>query len=192
MSLPPGQREIRSFIYYSALRPPEVNIESYRFKVHGLVEKPASFSYQELIDMIDFKGKLDFHCVTGWSVKGVEMEGVSFKKIADIVSPRGPYAYFVSLDGYTTVVPTEDLLKGILVLKVDGKPLSYEMGFPARPFFEHLYAWKSAKWVSELLFIDEYRDGYWEERGYHERGNVWLEERFKDEEAKKIKKSPMR
>ena len=28
-------------------------------------------------------------------------------------------------------------------------------------------------------FTDKYVEGYWEKLGYHPRGNVWLEERFK-------------
>ena len=191
MKIPPGQHVLRNFIYYSALKPPEVDLSKYRFEVSVNVENPRSFTYDELISMIDFKGKMNFHCVTGWSVLDVEMEGVTFKKISDIVKPNGKYAYFISLDGYTTAVPYEDFLKGILLLRMNGKPLSFEEGFPARPFFEHLYAWKSAKWVTKLQFLNEYRDGYWEMYGYHERGNVWLEERFKNEEAKRLRKSPM-
>ncbi len=191
MELPPGQRAIRSFIYYSALPPPEVDIEKYRFEVKGLVKRELSLSYRELLDMIDFRGELDFHCVTGWSVRKVKMEGVTFRKIADMSEPGGSYAFFTSLDGYTAVVPYEDFIKGILLLKIDGNPLTYEMGFPARPFFEHLYAWKSAKWVRSVTFMNEYQDGYWESLGYHERGNVWLEERFKSEEARRLRKSPM-
>lgn len=191
MELPPGQRALKKFIYYSAFKPPEVDIGSYRFEVSVNVEKPRSFSYEELLSMIDYRGKMNFHCVTGWSVLDVEMEGVTFKKISEIVKPHGKYAYFTSLDGYTAVVPYEDFIKGILLLKMNGRPLSYEEGFPARPFFEHLYAWKSAKWVAKLQFLDEYKDGYWEAYGYHERGNVWLEERFKNDEARRLRKSPM-
>ena len=33
--------------------------------------------------------------------------------------------------------------------------------------------------ANHLEFTKEYRDGYWEAMGYHERGNAYLEERFK-------------
>jgi DMSO/TMAO reductase YedYZ molybdopterin-dependent catalytic subunit len=33
----------------------------------------------------------------------------------------------------------------------------------------------------EIEFRKGYVDGFWEERGYQERGNVFLEERFKNE-----------
>jgi DMSO/TMAO reductase YedYZ molybdopterin-dependent catalytic subunit len=40
------------------------------------------------------------------------------------------------------------------------------------------YLWKSAKWVKDIIFIDKDRLGFWEVRGYHNRADPWLEERF--------------
>jgi DMSO/TMAO reductase YedYZ molybdopterin-dependent catalytic subunit len=42
----------------------------------------------------------------------------------------------------------------------------------------HLYAWKSAKWVRGLIFMDADKPGYWERAGYHMRGDPFAEERF--------------
>jgi DMSO/TMAO reductase YedYZ molybdopterin-dependent catalytic subunit len=42
-----------------------------------------------------------------------------------------------------------------------------------------LYAWKSAKWVAGLEFRERDKAGYWEEGGYHMRGDPWLEERLR-------------
>ena len=89
---------------------------------------------------------------------------------------------FHCVDGYTAPAPLEDALveDAIVAYKINGKYLSVEQGFPARPFIPHLYGWKSAKWLNRIEFIRDYVDGYWEAYGYHERGNVWLEERFKE------------
>ncbi len=43
----------------------------------------------------------------------------------------------------------------------------------------HLYAWKSCKWIRGLIFMDEDKAGYWEEHGYHMRGDPFREERFR-------------
>jgi len=40
------------------------------------------------------------------------------------------------------------------------------------------YAWKSAKWVRALEFMEHDRPGYWEQRGYHNDGDPWKEERY--------------
>jgi DMSO/TMAO reductase YedYZ molybdopterin-dependent catalytic subunit len=40
------------------------------------------------------------------------------------------------------------------------------------------YGWKSAKWLSGLELMAEDRPGFWEERGYHNNGDPWKQERF--------------
>ncbi|NAZ22949.1 MAG: molybdopterin-dependent oxidoreductase, partial [Thermocrinis sp.] len=41
-----------------------------------------------------------------------------------------------------------------------------------------LYAWKSAKYVWGLEILKEDVPGFWEQRGYHMRGDPWKEERY--------------
>lgn len=181
--LPPGQRAIPNFIVYRILGQPEVDVSRWRLRIGGEVNSPKTYTYEELLEMSDTSYVSDFHCVTGWSVKNVMWEGVSLRRLVGEVRPSGGVAWvFVkSLDNYTTVIPYSDFLdgRGILALKINGRPISIEQGFPARIFIPHLYGWKSAKWVVEINFTKEYRDGYWEALGYHERGNAWSEERFK-------------
>lgn len=42
----------------------------------------------------------------------------------------------------------------------------------------HLYGWKGAKFLKTIKFADKDEPGFWETRGYHNRGDVWKEERF--------------
>ena len=42
----------------------------------------------------------------------------------------------------------------------------------------HLYAWKSAKWVRGLIFMEGDKAGYWERLGYHMYGDPFREQRF--------------
>ena len=88
---------------------------------------------------------------------------------------------FSCVDGYTAPVPLEDALveDSVLAFSMNGRPLSREQGFPARPFIPQLYGWKSAKYVNRMTLLPEYKDGYWEVYGYHQRANIWEEERFK-------------
>ncbi|HWQ17504.1 MAG TPA: sulfite oxidase-like oxidoreductase [Sulfolobales archaeon] len=180
---PPGQRWIQRFIIYAELGIPKVDINKYRLKVSGLVEKNLELSYDELKSLVDIEYTSDFHCVTGWSVANVRWKGVTLSRIMGMagVKQEARWLYTISMDGYTTIVPIEDVKdpRAIIALEMNGKPLSIEQGYPARIFIPHLYGWKGAKWVEKLVFLDHYVDGYWEERGYHERGNVWEEERFK-------------
>ncbi len=180
MVLPPGQKYVESLKAYFALGRPKVDIAVYRLEVSG--ERDMELSYDELKGLERVELTADLHCVEGWSVKAIKFKGPrisSLPNLAGLGSAR--YVRFQGLDGYASIVPLEDAMdeRAILVLKMDGQPLSMDHGFPARPFIPHLYAWKSAKWLHKIQLLEEYVDGYWEARGYHERGNVWKEERVK-------------
>ena len=89
-----------------------------------------------------------------------------------------------SFDGYSTNVPVKDLLggRGMIAIAYDGKPIAPEHGGPVRLIIPQLYAWKSAKWVKGVRFLAEDQAGFWEEGGYHMRGNPWTSgdgERFR-------------
>ena len=47
-----------------------------------------------------------------------------------------------------------------------------------RTVVPHLYAWKSAKWISGIEFLAERELGFWERNGYHHRGEPFAEERY--------------
>ena len=70
-------------------------------------------------------------------------------------------------------VATRDLLE-----RHDGSSISREHGGPVRGVIPQLYAWKSAKWICGIELVAEDRAGYWEQCGYHMRGDPWNEERF--------------
>jgi DMSO/TMAO reductase YedYZ molybdopterin-dependent catalytic subunit len=51
---------------------------------------------------------------------------------------------------------------------------------PGRKDLDDVYLWKGGKWLRGLEFLSEDKPGFWEKAGYHNRGNVWQEERFID------------
>jgi DMSO/TMAO reductase YedYZ molybdopterin-dependent catalytic subunit len=90
-----------------------------------------------------------------------------------------------SSDGYYTNVPLswlddDDVL---FAWSHDGRPLEPEHGGPLRLVVPKLYAWKSAKWVSGVELLERDRRGFWEERGYHNRGEPFAEERYSYQET---------
>ncbi len=190
--LPPGQYWGKKWIIYAALGIPKIRAEDWRLRVSGLVNTPASYSYEEFMSLTMKRYAKSFNCVTRWSISDPAWEGVPIKTLAEksSVKPDARWVMFHCADGYTAPVPIEDALHedSIVALKLNGKPLVPEQGFPARPFIPHLYGWKSAKWLEGIEFLAEYRDGYWEAYGYDERGNVDHEERFKGGSGKHSKR----
>lgn len=191
--LPPNQVWGKKFIIYAALGIPRVSADSWRLRVDGLVRNPLELTYAQLTSSRLFRYTRPFFCVTQWGIKSVEWEGVQMRWLVEpaVVDPKAKWVMLHCADGYTAPLPLEGALHedSIVAFKINGKPLSPEQGFPARSFFPNLYGWKSAKWLNRIEFIEEYADGYWESFGYHERGNVWEEERFKGHVGKHAKKT---
>jgi len=187
--LPPGQVRGKRYVIYAANGVQHIKAVDWKLKVTGLVEKPLEFSYEEFSKLPMKSYVRSFACVTKWSIENQGWEGVPIELLAEMaqVKPEATWLMFHCYDGYTAPVPIEDALDedAIVALKLNGKPLLDEQGFPARPFMPQLYGWKSAKWLGEMEFIPQYRDGYWEMYGYHERANVWEEERFKGDSSYK-------
>jgi len=181
--LPPGQVYARNWVIYAALGVPHVDVQSWRLHVTGMVKNRLEFTYEQLQGLPLKRYVRDFSCVTRWSIGDVVWEGVPIRVLAERAeAERGAaWVMFHCADGYTAPVPAEDALAddSIIVLRMNGKPLTLHQGFPARPFIPQLYGWKSAKWLTEVEFMQDYVDGYWEMYGYHERANIWEEERFK-------------
>ena len=93
------------------------------------------------------------------------------------VAPR-PEARFVLVhaeNGFTTNLPLADFLGEdcLFAWSHDGRPLDPDHGWPLRLVVPRLYAWKSAKWVRGVEFLESDRPGFWEQNGYHNHGDPW-------------------
>ena len=95
-------------------------------------------------------------------------------------APSATHVLVRSHTGYTTNLPLADVVDGKawVVWEADGEPLAPEHGGPARLLVPHLYFWKSAKWVSGIELLDHDVRGFWEQNGYHDRGDPWTEQRY--------------
>ena len=179
-TLPPGQYLTPGFPVLSAGPTPHVPLDQWRLTLRGAVDPELSWSWDELQALPQEDVTVDIHCVTSWSKFGTRWRGVSVDTLLDGAEPLGAYVMAGSYGGYTTNLPIEDLIDGRawVAYAFDGAPLEPEHGGPARLLVPHLYLWKSAKWVRELVFIDEDEPGFWESLGYHDRGDPWREQRY--------------
>ena len=182
--IPPGQSRTRKWPVLHAGSVPNVDVTSWRLEISGLVQRPTSFTWEQYQQLPRVQVFADFHCVTQWSRLGNLWEGVSVRRLMDLVGVR-PEARFVIAggydDGWTTNLPIEDFLvdDALLADRHDGEPLDADHGGPVRLMIPRLYAWKSAKWLKSLELVAEDRAGYWEQGGYHMHGDPWTEERFR-------------
>jgi DMSO/TMAO reductase YedYZ molybdopterin-dependent catalytic subunit len=68
----------------------------------------------------------------------------------------------------------------------NGQPLTVEHGGPARVIIPKKYAWKGAKFIREITFLDRDILGFWEVRGYSNDADPWLEQRFAQYDSRKL------
>jgi DMSO/TMAO reductase YedYZ molybdopterin-dependent catalytic subunit len=179
--VPPGQHLTKGFPVLTYGETPQVDTGRWEFKVWGLAT-PKTFSWEDFMAMPQSHFTADFHCVTTWSKLDVEWTGV---KVTDFmqqleVEPQALHVMEHCYGGYTTNIAMEDFLReeNFFAHTVFGEPLPAEHGGPMRLVVPHLYAWKSAKWINGLEFLDKMELGFWERNGYHHRGEPFAEERY--------------
>jgi len=161
---------------------PKVDTATWTFDVMGLVERPFALTYEELLALPRKTVMCDMHCVTRWSRLDNAFEGVPVQLVLERagMKPAAQYCLVSAEQGFTTNLPLTDLDRpgNLIALTWNGEPLAPEHGWPARLLVPHLYLWKSAKWVRGLTLLDADVPGFWEQNGYHMRGDPWKEERY--------------
>ncbi|MDQ3397499.1 MAG: sulfite oxidase-like oxidoreductase [Deinococcota bacterium] len=179
--VPPGQSVTERFPVLTYGPTPRVKKEDVELKIFGLV-KPQSFRWQDLMAMPQTSISKDFHCVTHWSKMDVGWTGILTTELMARLEPepQASHIMFHCYGGYTTNLKIDDFLAEncLLAHKLFGEDIPVEHGGPMRAIIPHLYAWKSAKWLSGIEFMSQDAPGFWERNGYHMRGEPFREERY--------------
>ena len=181
--LPPGQYLERGFPVLSAGPTPYVDTKTWDFSIEFKGEILAQWTWDEFMKLPQTNLHTDIHCVTKWSKLDTDWRGVTiddFLADAGIEEPPSDYVMAWCDGGYTTNLPTEDVVDGkaMLAHTFDDAPLEPAHGGPVRLFVPHLYLWKSAKWIRGISFRDNDSPGFWEAYGYHMYGDPWREQRY--------------
>jgi DMSO/TMAO reductase YedYZ molybdopterin-dependent catalytic subunit len=179
--VPPGQYVTPDFPVLSAGPTPRVAPDQWDFTVRGAVAREQRWSWEQFKALPREDIKVDVHCVTKWSKLDTHWSGVSLDVLLRVAEPKGSYISAFSDGGYTTNLPLADVTggKAWVVDCYEGAALPPEHGGPARLLVPHLYFWKSAKWVRGITVIMVDAPGFWEQAGYHNRGDPWREQRYR-------------
>lgn len=191
--LPPGQSLTQKFpvLHYGPV--PPFNPATWDFRIWGEVERETRLTWDEFQSLPRTRLTMDIHCVTRWSKFDTEWEGVSLKTLMELglLQPK-PTARFVVQHaeyGFTTNLPLSVMLGDnfLLATHYNGEPITPDHGYPLRGVIGNIpnrsdlttpYFWKGAKWLRSLELRVEDKPGFWEQAGYHNRADVWKEERF--------------
>jgi DMSO/TMAO reductase YedYZ molybdopterin-dependent catalytic subunit len=186
--LPPGQKASLKWPVLHVGNEPVFDAATWDFKAGGLVEAPLTLNWTQMTALPRVKIVTDFHCVTRWSTFDNRWEGVPIREILSRAKPRADATHVMAVGhlrdrryGYSTNLPLTDLDRDdvLLAMRRNGEDISAEHGGPLRLLVPHLYAWKSCKWIRGLIFMEADKAGYWEQHGYHMRGDPFREERLR-------------
>ncbi|HEY0521013.1 MAG TPA: molybdopterin-dependent oxidoreductase [Ilumatobacteraceae bacterium] len=173
----------------TALSFPRIKLSSYQVKVTGMVNKPLTFTYADLLARPQVERIVTLCCVSN-EVGGDLISNASFQGVllADILNEAGVQSgaeqvYSTSIDGWTCGFPVEVALDGrdaMIALGMNGEALPLEHGFPARLVVPGLYGYVSAtKWLSEIkLTTWDAEEGFWVPRGWSRDAPIKTESRI--------------
>ena len=173
----------------TALVLPDVNPADWSLTIDGMVNRPFSITFDELLSMPMVEEVVTLACVSnpvGGSLVGTAVwQGVPLAMIlAEAgVQPGAQQLVGRSVDGFTVGFPVEAATDGrvaLVAVGMNGEPLPVRNGFPARLVVAGLYGYVSAtKWLSEIqLTTWDAFDAYWVPRGWAREAPVRTQSRI--------------
>jgi DMSO/TMAO reductase YedYZ molybdopterin-dependent catalytic subunit len=149
---------------------------NWTLNVGGMVNKPASFTLEQLQQMPRTETRVRHHCVEGWSAVAA-WQGVRLSDVARIVDvdPRAKYVEFRSFDSnYWSSWDVASALhpQTILAYGMNGNHLYPDHGAPLRLYSAVKLGYKMVKYLTAINFLPRETGGYWENQGYEWFGGV--------------------
>jgi DMSO/TMAO reductase YedYZ molybdopterin-dependent catalytic subunit len=173
----------------TALSVPRVDLREWSLSIAGMVDRPYTIDFADLLDMPMVERDITLSCVSnqvgGDLVGNARWLGVPLVEILDraLVQSGAEQVVGRSVDDFTVGFPLEAVYDGreaLVAVGMNGEPLPFEHGFPARLVVAGLYGYVSAtKWLSaiELTTWDGF-DAYWVPRGWAKEGPIKTQSRI--------------
>ncbi len=172
----------------TAIVVPNVNLDTWRLSIDGMVDNPVEFTYKELTNRPVFQLDATIACVSnevgGSLVGNARWLGIRLDDLVREASPYGTADQVMghSIDGFTAGFPLAALdgRDAMIAIGMNGEPLPIDHGFPARVIVPGLYGYISAtKWLSriELTRFDR-TEGYWVPRGWSAQAPIKTQSRI--------------
>ena len=174
-------RDIGTPIFWAEGHPGSLSARGWRVELGGLVAKPVTLTYDEILALPKSVADARLTSVSGFSVRG-RWGGVRLSDLLTVTgaAPTATHIRFVSYPGvYTTCIPLSVGLRQrtMLAYEFDEESLDADYGGPVRVFCPYLWGYKSAKSVIAMTLENRSIPGYWEVRGYPDEALIksrWL------------------
>ena len=172
----------------TAIIVPNINIDSWRLHIDGMVRNPLEITYKELTNRPIFELDDTIACVSnevgGQLVGNARWLGIRLDDLIKEASPVSSADQVMghSTDGFTAGFPLAALdgRDAMIAIGMNGEPLPIDHGFPARIIVPGLYGYVSAtKWLTRIeLTRFDIAQGYWVPRGWSAEGPIKTQSRI--------------
>ena len=166
----------------TALTVPKIELEDWSLRLHGMVDRPVTLRFDDLLAMPLVERDITLTCVSnevgGSYVGNARWTGVLLGPLLRQagLQPGATQILSRSVDGWTCGTPTAVVTDGrdaMLAVAMNGEPLPFEHGFPVRMVVPGLYGYVSAtKWLTDLELTTFDREAYWISRGYAQQAPI--------------------
>ena len=179
--VPPGQHLAKGFPVLTYGDTPQISNVDWCLKTWGKAER-KTYTWEDMMALPQQDFTADFHCVTTWSKLDVKWTGIAVPDFLATLNlePSATHVLLHCFGDYTTNLTLADFNRpeNFFAHRLYSDPLPADHGGPIRLVVPHLYAWKSAKWISGIEFLPQENLGFWERNGYHPRGEPFAVERY--------------
>jgi DMSO/TMAO reductase YedYZ molybdopterin-dependent catalytic subunit len=174
----------------TALLTPIVDAATWQLRIHGMVDRETTLTWDELLALPLFEQYVTIACVSnqvgGDLVGNAKWTGVRLREVLDLAGVQGSATQLVgrSVDGWTAGMPTAWVMDAarepMIAVRMNDQPLPPKHGFPARLIVPGLYGYVSAtKWLAELeLTTLEAFDAYWVPLGWDKEAPILTQSRI--------------
>jgi len=154
-----------------------IDPEHYLLTITGLVEKPTTMTFKDILEYPYVERKNVMYCVEGWSWSA-DWRGIVVRDLLREAVPKegSKRVIFHAIDGYTSSFPLSEIDgsdRYILAYMANGTFLPRQHGYPLRLVAEGKWGYKWVKWIVKVeVTEDDGHRGYWERRGYSDSADV--------------------
>ncbi len=162
------------FYLTSYRSPPTIRVNDWSLSIKGLVERPVSLTYEQLVAMPTVSQIVTLECVgntvAGEFISTAEWGGISLRTLIEEAgaSITAYDVIFQAADGFSDSIRIDRAMAGDVMIahRMNGVPLPQGHGFPARIIVPGCYGMKSVQWLTEIEVVDQDYKGYYPQKGW--------------------------
>lgn len=155
---------------------PNPDAALWRLELTGLVQKPATYTYEEVQKLPSTSRPITLECIAnavGNHLIGTAIwQGVPLQTLLDQhggALPNATHVAFYAVDGYSVSLPLKEVLEAeaLLAWRMNGAEIPARHGFPMRVLIPGRYGEENTKWLTRIELTDHFVGGLYADQGWY-------------------------